>query len=587
MTKTAPHGDNSAVRGVDHLDTPHNFQQFDLPTRMEELHQREMIRIHGLWKVTKDELRAKTQELEALEKRRMTDLIDKDREWEDTMQSVSHKSRAAQDRLTHMEGQLRRANEERIHESEKVAELTGKLNDAQFALKQAQDTNGRQMIQVHELAGKIKILSSDKQEVIEKSFREIQRQMEALRAKEDEVDVLERKLGQLEAKSRQDKQELSKSKTYIETLEVRLDQQSNVIKTLQGDLESANEQLKYTKVYSKSEQQLHLDIEQMKADNARLLRLLATTTEFADFMDFSEDCNGVRYVSSAESDTYPSGGETVPMVFTTLVEGDRPVVVRKEKEYWVPTDALREATEFKHRHLPALPVELFSELLLRLNHIWYQRECRRLKRQKKAQQEVVDKLKRQLAQRMPYEEVVHLNEIERLKSLVSRLQASLKQKHRRPENADIRLLEGNLETVQRLTNKVSDLTTENELLRARQATKGSLTDNDAAFLEGSCWMASSMSILGERTAERLTDLITGYLQLLAELDPNDDEFIEIQSKKQERFIRDVQGCVQSLRNRMKAVLEETMIQKDRPNSEALSEKKARMMQSANASQRTQ
>ncbi len=52
-----------------------------------------------------------------------------------------------------------------------------------------------------------------------------------------------------------------------------------------------------------------------------------------------------------------------------------------EMEHWVPSDAYALANDFRRQHMAQMPMEIFAELLLRLNRVWRAREAKRLERQ--------------------------------------------------------------------------------------------------------------------------------------------------------------------------------------------------------------
>ena len=55
---------------------------------------------------------------------------------------------------------------------------------------------------------------------------------------------------------------------------------------------------------------------------------------------------------------------------------------KREADYWVPADAYAVADDFRHQHVPHVPLEVFAELLIKLNRVWKARESRQLERQK-------------------------------------------------------------------------------------------------------------------------------------------------------------------------------------------------------------
>ena len=99
-------------------------------------------------------------------------------------------------------------------------------------------------------------------------------------------------------------------------------------------------------------------------------RLLASTTEYRGFLKFCEDSSGgVSYLPPRSAQLAGAGGAggggaavggTPTRAWGDLrtfareysLAGDRGVDPGKEKEHWIPSDAVRLSIHFKQQHLP-------------------------------------------------------------------------------------------------------------------------------------------------------------------------------------------------------------------------------------------
>jgi hypothetical protein len=100
---------------------------------------------------------------------------------------------------------------------------------------------------------------------------------------------------------------------------------------------------------------LKVEVEQLKEDNARLLKMLKGTKEYQEFADFVDDSGGqVKGIKPAS---------------ISLVNN-----VDLESEQWMPQEAFTLAHNFRDRHGNDLTPQLINQLLSDLNRIWRDRE---------------------------------------------------------------------------------------------------------------------------------------------------------------------------------------------------------------------
>lgn len=223
---------------------------------------------------------------------------------------------------------------------------------------------------------------------------------------------------------------------------------------------------------------MKFEVDHLKRDNGRMVRLLASTTEYSDFLGMSEDSkNGISFAPRRDrkkglSSGYgpkgaqpiklkskhykkvgPGGGggaakkknsgspvfdktllgqeygawgdvEVFSKVYADSMKKDRGVKVNtknraEEAANWLPSDTMRLALDFKQRHSPSISMAMMTEFLQQLNEIFRLREKRHVARAKKRWQIQVQDLKRKLQQRVPYAEVVQKDKIVKLRKDLS------------------------------------------------------------------------------------------------------------------------------------------------------------------------
>jgi len=97
---------------------------------------------------------------------------------------------------------------------------------------------------------------------------------------------------------------------------------------------------------------VRVENEQLREDNAKLMKMIQGTKEYQEFRGFVED----------------SGGN---------VKG---VKANSEQDQWMPQEAFTVAHEFRERHGNDLTPSLINQLLGDLNRIWRERERKQISR---------------------------------------------------------------------------------------------------------------------------------------------------------------------------------------------------------------
>lgn len=126
----------------------------------------------------------------------------------------------------------------------------------------------------------------------------------------------------------------------------------------------------------KSEGTALLEIEHFKADNERLVQMLASTKEFNAFGKLALDTaeNTIRYMNPG----VPTSGNVKEC------QKQRKLMTKfessEEKENWIPEEAFRVVHDFRNRCASTVSQAVMNQLLADLNKIWRDREKKSISR---------------------------------------------------------------------------------------------------------------------------------------------------------------------------------------------------------------
>lgn len=130
-----------------------------------------------------------------------------------------------------------------------------------------------------------------------------------------------------------------------------------------------------------------MQIEAYRTENARLLQMLAKTSEYKEFALAAIDTGNVRFMN-------PQSAATA----TAIKPG------KEEKEDWIPEDAFKVAHDFRNKCAANVSKAMINTLLTDLDKIWRAREDKKLQRLKNQMTREVESLRRALAQKKPYQQ---------------------------------------------------------------------------------------------------------------------------------------------------------------------------------------
>ncbi len=98
-----------------------------------------------------------------------------------------------------------------------------------------------------------------------------------------------------------------------------------------------------------------------------------------------------------------------------------------EEEDWIPEEAFRVAHDFRNRCASTVSQALMNQLLADLNKIWRDREKKSVSRVQNNAHREIQYLRRQISFRKPYDQVVHEQDVKRLKKSLKDTQNALRE----------------------------------------------------------------------------------------------------------------------------------------------------------------
>lgn len=138
--------------------------------------------------------------------------------------------------------------------------------------------------------------------------------------------------------------------------------------------------------------------------------MLGKTKEYAGFASLAQDSgSGVRYMDPEELKSTSS---------STINASKKENIGEKDDDTdnWIPEEAFKAAHDFRNKCAANVSKALMNTLLQDLNRIWRVREKKQISRIKAEANREVQYLRRELAFKKPYDQVVQEAEIKRLKS---------------------------------------------------------------------------------------------------------------------------------------------------------------------------
>ena len=418
----------------------------------------------------------------------------KARDHESELAKIQSDFQEAQDRLHFAESQLATARVANDKYATRFEELQARNRELEQEVWSSKDSSEARNVQLRKLERRIRDLEAEKESIVRNTVQEVRNYDEELNQTEEELRRAKKILLDRDQESRRLREETTQQQLQLVKLEeaarknlrnaervslsfalseyafgpvcrrLTVDEPPTLCAQATGTLDKMRQELQSHRSVVLGEQQLRIENEHLKIDNARIVRLLGSTKEYKQFLTYWEDGGGVTYLpastsggkgkgkkgkgkggkgkssiasslgrlSGLDANLDALGAVNDPALMKSLVGpsgawGDVRVFQKvynrndagvsnpidgkgfnAEKEHWIPTDALRLSVDFKLRHLPHVSMELISEYLRQLNEIWRLREQRHIARLKKKLQKQIQSVKRDALNKVPYAEVIQV-----------------------------------------------------------------------------------------------------------------------------------------------------------------------------------
>ena len=306
--------------------------------------------------------------------------------------------------------------------------LTNRLQEVQTALSQVKEDLRQQTHTAHTLGLQVKEL----QVKLDEAYKENKELNMKAQQRLDEAHVETTKL-QEDVHRARDSQLLKTEELAAVTverevlakkcrdLEEELAFKQRELTTLQTRLLDKDKEIEACQQRKPEEDKQPLEIQQLRSDNQRLMRLLKSTSEFNDFVTIEE--GNKRFLPLPQD---RSRGKSLST--------SQKLTSRSEEENWIPAEAYRVAETFRQEQGLALSLAQLNQLLAELNNVWRERERRQVNKIKQETTLEVMNLRRQLALRLPFDV---LNEEQQLRKLKAELRKTQQTSALSPTHTDL------------------------------------------------------------------------------------------------------------------------------------------------------
>ena len=279
----------------------------------------------------------------------------------------------------------------------------------------------------------------------------------------------------------------------------------------------------------KGEGPLMVQVEHLKSDNERLIKLLKSTKEFRDFSEFAGSMTGAVAVAPPA-----------------------------EEDEWVPLDAFSLAHEFFGQQDGELTERKVNLLLAKLNGIWREREKTQISRIKMNCAREVEDLRRQLVMRDPATQVKAESDIQRLHG-----DLKLAYKHMREnisasagsQRAAARPASASVQQVSDLKRQIKSLTSQVQTLRTTKPATGDVDSPKGDFFDGAAWIGQWIQKEAVKLQEAIVPRVAELLRGL-----QDCQMPLTARRQQEKQLEAVESRVRDFKSAVDAAVQKTLVQ---------------------------
>jgi len=205
--------------------------------------------------------------------------------------------------------------------------------------------------------------------------------------------------------------------------------------------------------------QLKVEVQTVRTDNSRLVKLIASTKEYREFQRFWEDSDGVSFIphKSQGASNYKLSLTMEPSFLEPGIDGEAPsaslvqnapgwgnvdtwksqyshqdnlpVDSTLETSHWVPKEAMQIGNKFAfdvQYDKGTATKEMIDSFLWELNRIWGRREARRVQRLRNSYNEKMDEVKRKANMSKSFDSIAAKQQIMRLEKQLLEAKRAMK-----------------------------------------------------------------------------------------------------------------------------------------------------------------
>ena len=413
--------------------------------------------------------------------------------------------------LRFVEIQLAKAHNHNKALSQNIAKLEQENEKIRSEYAQSQQIIHTKAQQLKEMQLKLDDATALQFDIKEKTQVKLEKNAQEIKTKENEIRLQKDFLKEREEEIKKHMREHEVQVQQTEKLEDELDHKNKELNSLETRLLESEKAADALRTFKFDEKGQTLELEHLRADNLRLLRLLKTTNEFKNF-DTAQTWSKSRFGQAVPHKTKPALGRN------SLGRRESPSKLNKQSKFaekenvkasrnWIPTEAYSIANDFRVKYQGQLNETNINRLLAELNQIWRDREVRIVDQIRNNTNAEVMSLRRQMAMRIPYDEEECINQVKGLKqelrqahSEVTAKGQHIRGKHEGLETAKLKLEEGNWED------------------------QGDRM-NSSDFVEGAAWLGKKAMEVAENVETKVKNLKTELEQVKKSGKVNPEEWL--------------------------------------------------------------
>ena len=188
------------------------------------------------------------------------------------------------------------AREEGASLAATVEELRGRLGEAQSLASEQRERQRQQEPRVSELQAMVERLTAEKAE-LQASLGAQQRRVDGLaQTKESTIQLQEAKLREVREELDHSRSSRHGDAQALEAAHARAAELERSNAELSRQLLASKEQLRAAHHARRGDAHREEALAQLQSDNARLVKILATTEEYKEFVHYADDSGGLSYV---------------------------------------------------------------------------------------------------------------------------------------------------------------------------------------------------------------------------------------------------------------------------------------------------